>query len=69
MTTIHSMDVVLPVKHRKTLRLRLVGKPEKLATQLLARMKLKLPTRPRMLQNVVENQPPKSANARSMGRF
>jgi transposase len=54
MGTIHSMDVVLPVKDRKTLRLRLVGKPEKLTAELLARMDLMLPTRPKEVQYVVE---------------
>jgi hypothetical protein len=55
MATIHSMDVVLPVKDRKNaLRLRLVGKPEKLTAELLARMELKVPTRPKQVQNVVD---------------
>jgi hypothetical protein len=54
METIHSMDVVLPVKARQTLRLRLVGKPEKLTAELLARMELRLPTRPKTVQNVVD---------------
>jgi hypothetical protein len=56
MATIHSMDVVLPVKDRGQVRLRLVGKPESLAAQLLAHLGLKLPTRPKMVQNVVETQ-------------
>ena len=54
MATIHSMDVVLPVKSDATVRLRLVAKPEKLAADLLARMNLKIPTRPKTVQNVVE---------------
>lgn len=52
--TIHSMDVVLPVKDKAEVRLRLVAKPEKLAADLLARMQLRLPTRPKQVQNVVE---------------
>lgn len=52
--TIHSMDVVLPVKNRAEVRLRLVAKPDKLAADLLARMNLRLPTRPKRVQNVVE---------------
>ena len=54
MGTIHSMDVVLPVKADTQVRLRLVAKPEKLAADLLARMQLRLPSRPKMIQNVVE---------------
>lgn len=54
MATIHSMDVVLKVKRDKTIRLRLVGKPEKLTAELLARMDLKVPTRPKEVQNVVD---------------
>jgi transposase len=52
--TIHSMDVVLPVKDKAAVRLRLVGKPETLTADLLARMQLKLPTRPKHIRNVVE---------------
>jgi len=52
--TIHSMDVVLPVKDKADVRLRLVAKPDKLAADLLAHMQLKLPTRPKKVQNVVE---------------
>jgi len=54
MATIHSMDVVLPVKGDKTVRLRLVAKPEKLTADLLAHMQLRIPTRPKTIQNVVE---------------
>lgn len=52
--TIRSMDVVLPIKDKADVRLRLVAKPEKLADDLLARMQLKLPSRPKMIENVVE---------------
>ena len=54
MATIHSMDVVLPVKGNTTVRLRLVATPEKLAADLLSHMQLKMPTRPKPIQNVVE---------------
>ena len=54
MATIHSMDVVLPIKGNTNLRLRLVAKPEKLTADLIARMQLKLPSRPKTIQNVVE---------------
>ena len=52
--TIHSMDVVLPVKDKADVRLRLVSKPDKLAADLLAHMQLTLPSRPKKVQNVVE---------------
>jgi hypothetical protein len=51
MATIHSMDVILPVRDQTRTRLRIVGKPEPLAADLLARMGLKIPTN---AQNVVE---------------
>jgi len=54
MATIHSMDVVLPVKEKTEVRLRLVAKPDKLTVDLLSRMQLSLPTRPKTIQNVVE---------------
>jgi len=54
MATIHSMDVVLPIKGNTNLRLRLVAKPEKLTADLIARMQLRLPSRPKTIQNVVE---------------
>ncbi len=56
--SIHSMDVVLQVKDKADLRLRLVGKPDKMTADLLAHMQLKLPTRPKRIQNVVETQTP-----------
>ena len=52
--TIHSMDVVLPVKDKADVRLRLVAKPEKLAADPFAHMGLQLPARPKTIQNVVE---------------
>ncbi|MFA5187571.1 MAG: hypothetical protein WC551_13915 [Patescibacteria group bacterium] len=52
--TIHSMDVVLPAQDKADVRLRLVAKPEKLAADLLVRMQLRLPARPKQVQNVVE---------------
>ena len=56
--TIRSMDVVLPIKDKAELRLRLVAKPGKLAAELLARMRLRLPMRPKQVQNVVEKTTP-----------
>lgn len=54
LASIHSMDVVLQVKDSTQVRLRLVAKPDKLAADLLDHMQLKLPTRPKKVQNVVE---------------
>lgn len=51
---IRSMDVVLPIRDKADVRLRLVSKPEKLAADLLARLQLKFPNRPKIVQNVVE---------------
>ena len=52
--TIRSMDVVLPVRDKADVRLRVVSKPEKLAADLLERLQLKFPNRPKIVQNVVE---------------
>jgi transposase len=52
--TIHSMDLLLTVRDRGETRLRIVGKPEALAADLLATMGLKLPARPKIIENVVE---------------
>jgi len=56
--TIHSLDVVLPVHDGRETRLRLVGRPEKLAADLLIRMGLRLPVRPKTIENVVEKNDP-----------
>ncbi|MFA5264679.1 MAG: hypothetical protein WC378_12730, partial [Opitutaceae bacterium] len=58
MATIHSMDVVLPVRDRAETRLRLVGKAEALAADLLTRLGLKLPNRAKIIENVVEKNDP-----------
>jgi transposase len=58
MATVHSMDVVLPVRNRGKVRMRLVAKPERLTTELLAHLDLRLPTRPKKVQNVVETRHP-----------
>lgn len=54
MATIHSMDVVLPIKNKADVRLRLVAKPDKLTAELLAHMQLGLPNRSKIVENVVE---------------
>jgi transposase len=55
--TIHSMDVVVPVKRADRvfeLRVRTVAKPEGEATVLLAHLGLRLPKRSRIVKSVVE---------------
>lgn len=51
--TIHSLDVVLTTKHDTELRLRLVSTPEERVRILLHHLRLKLPNRPKRVQNVV----------------
>jgi hypothetical protein len=55
--TIKSMDVVLPVRTGEAttdLRLRVVSKPDRMAAELLQRLGLQLPTRSKIVENVVE---------------
>jgi transposase len=51
---LRSMDVVAPLRGGRQARLRLVGKPERLCSELLKKMDLKLPVRPKIVQNVVQ---------------
>jgi len=58
-STVRSMDVVLPVKETlseqtREVRLRVVSRPDRLVAELLARLGLDLPNAPKMVQNVVE---------------
>jgi transposase len=60
--TIHSLDVLLPVRPTpeaatQAVRLRVVAKPDRLVAELLHRLGLELPTTPRLVQNVVEKNP------------
>jgi hypothetical protein len=50
---LHSMDAVLPTGTGVELRLRVVAKPEKEPTQLLAQLGLGLPQRPKLVVDVV----------------
>jgi transposase len=54
LATIHSMDLLLTIREHGQTRLRIVGKPESLAADLLANLGLKLPARPKIIENVVE---------------
>jgi transposase len=58
-STVRSMDVVLPVKETlsqqmREVRLRVVSRPDRLVAELLARLGLDLPSAPKIVQNVVE---------------
>lgn len=52
---IRSMDVVLPIKDHGLARLRLVAKPDNHIRVLLQKLGLKIPNRPKSVENVVEN--------------
>ncbi len=55
---IRSMDVVMQVKDRNPVRLRVVAKPDEHIRVLLHRLGLKIPNRPKTVQNVVYNLTP-----------
>jgi len=55
--TIKSIDVVLPVRsgdEQAELRLRVVSKPDRMVAELLQRLDLYLPTRSKLIENVVQ---------------
>jgi transposase len=52
---IRSMDIVMPVKDRNPVRLRVVAKPDEHVRVLLQRLGIKIPNRPQIIENVVEN--------------
>lgn len=51
---IRSMDVVLPIKDRNPARLRLVARPADHVRVLLYKLGLKIPNRPKIIENVVK---------------
>ena len=53
MREVRSLDVVLPAQD-KTLRLRVVSTPPKQLKVLLQRLKIQLPNRPKIIENVVK---------------
>jgi len=53
MREVRSLDVLLPAKD-KTIRLRVVSSPSKELKVLLQRMKISLPNRPKIIENVVK---------------
>lgn len=52
--TVTSMDVVLPTKQGKEVRLRVVARPDRPVVELLTRLGIDLPSVPKMIQNVVD---------------
>jgi len=64
-STVSSMDVVLPVRAAKAgitdLRLRVVARPDRQVAELLTRLGLELPSAPKLIENVVPKNPPRSA--------
>ena len=54
MAEVRSLDIVLRTNSEKDIRLRVVGKPEKHLSLLLHQLRLPLPNKAKMLQNVVE---------------
>ena len=52
-STIKSLDVILPVKDGTKMRLRTVARPDKPVAELLAHLGLELPAAPKTIQNVV----------------
>ena len=53
MREVRSLDVLLPTRD-KTIRLRVVSTPSKELKVLLQRMKILLPNKPKIIQNVVQ---------------
>jgi transposase len=53
-STVRSMDVVLPVREAGELRLRVVARPDRPVAELLTRLGLELPGVPKRIENVVE---------------
>ena len=56
-STVRSMDVVLPVRNAGELRLRVVARPDRPVAELLMRLGLELPSAPKLIANVVEKIP------------
>lgn len=52
-----SMDIVMPVKDLNPLRLRVVAKPDEHVQVLLQRLGIKIPNRPKTVENVVKTLP------------
>ena len=62
-STVRSLDVVLPVQEtesqmRREVRLRVVARPDRPVAELLVRLGLDLPRAPKIMHNVVEKNGP-----------
>jgi len=55
---IRSMDIVMPVKDHNPVRLRIVAKPDEHVRVLLQRLEIKIPNRPKMIENAVKTLTP-----------
>jgi len=55
---IRSMDIVMPVKDRNPVRLRIVAKPDDHVRVLLQKLGIKIPNRPKNVENVVKTLAP-----------
>lgn len=55
---VHSMDVVLPTRAGRDMRLRIVSRPESALALLLDRLHLPLPNQPLQMENVVQKKAP-----------
>jgi transposase len=68
MAEVRSLDVVLPTRAGRPIRLRTVSRPEKHLAILLQRLDLPLPNRPKRIQNVVETFAEKIVKTQQMGK-
>jgi len=68
MAEVRSLDVVLPTKGGRDIRLRTVSRPEKHLAILLARLDLPLPNKPKRIQNVVQTFPQKVEKNEQMAK-
>jgi len=68
MAEVRSMDVVLPTRAGRPIRLRTVSRPEKHLAILLQRLGFPLPNSPKKIQNVVQTFAEKIEKTRQMGK-
>jgi len=69
MAEIRSLDVVLPTRAGRDIRLRTVSRPEKRLAILLQHLDLPLPNKPKKIQNVVQTFATKTRITSEMERF
>jgi len=66
---VRSLDIVLPTKAGRPIRLRTVSKPEKHLAILLQRLGLPLPNQSKHIQNVVQTFAEKNEKTQQMGKY